>query len=650
MDMEVTAWMSLHHAMNAEDERRPFSRATLRRIGAFARPHRTRLVRFLLLSVVTAVLAVATPVLAGRVVDAIVQGAALAVVVGIAALIAVIAVAEAGLGIATRWLSARIGESLILDLRTAVFDHVQRMPVAFFTRTRTGALVSRLNNDVIGAQRAFSDTLSGVVSNVVMLVLTLAVMIGLSWQITLLALLLLPVFVLPARRMGNRLASMEREAADHDAAMSTQMTERFSAPGATLVKLFGRPADESAEFAARATRVRDIGVRTAMVQWVFVTTLTLVSALALAVVYGLGGFYALRGQLAAGDVVSLALLLTRLYAPLTALASARVEVMSALVSFERVFEVLDLVPLIREKPRPRRVPDGPVGVEFDGVRFAYPTAEAVSLASLEEVAKLDTRGGVEVLHDVSFRAEPGQMVALVGTSGAGKSTIASLVPRLYDVDAGAVRLSGVDVRELSFDSIRATLGMVTQDGHLFHDSIRANLVLARPGAGDGELWDVLRRARLADLVASLAEGLDTIVGERGYRLSGGERQRLTIARLLLARPRVVILDEATAHLDSTSEAAVQAALTEAMDGRTAVVIAHRLSTVRAADLILVIEDGRVAERGTHTELLALGGRYEEFYRTQFEQADTAVPDRMVVMPPQRAGLAPSGGDGPRWAR
>ena len=623
MDMEVTAWVSLYHAMNAEEQRRPLSRATVLRIIRFARPHRPQVVKFLLLSVVTAVLAVATPVLAGRVVDAIVRHSDVSVVVGLAGLIAVIAAAEAGLGIVTRWLSARIGEGLILQLRTTVFDHVQRMPVAFFTRTRTGALVSRLNNDVIGAQRAFSDTLSGVVSNIVTLLLTLAVMLSLSWQITVLALLLLPVFVLPARRMGNRLARMEREAAGHNAAMTTQMTERFSAPGATLVKLFGRPADESAEFAARAGRVRDIGVRTAMVQWVFITALTLVSSLALALVYGLGGFFALRGQLDAGSVVALALLLTRLYAPLTALASARVEVMSALVSFERVFEVLDLQPLIRERPDARRVPDGPVSVELDGVRFAYPSADKVSLASLEEVAKLDHRGGVEVLHGVSFRAEPGQVVALVGSSGAGKSTIAQLIPRLYDVDDGAIRLAGVDVRELSFDSIRQTLGMVTQDGHLFHDTIRANLTLPRPDTPDDELWDVLRRARLADLVKALPDGLDTVVGERGYRLSGGERQRLTIARLLLARPRVVILDEATAHLDSTSEVAVQAALTEALVGRTAVVIAHRLSTIRAADLILVVEDGRIVERGTHAELLAAGGRYEELYRTQFDQAPVA---------------------------
>jgi ABC-type multidrug transport system fused ATPase/permease subunit len=622
--MEVTAWMSMYHAMHDDGDRRAFSRATLKRILGFARPHRGKLTIFLLLSVATAVLAVATPVLAGQVVDAIVRGNDAGLVIGLAVLIAVIALGEAGLGLVTRWLSAQIGEELIYDLRLAVFGHVQRMPLAFFTRTRTGALVSRLNNDVIGAQRAFSDTLSGVVSNVVALLLTLIVMLSLSWQVTLLALLLLPMFVIPARRMGKRMARLEREAADHNAAMGTQMTERFSAPGATLVKLFGRPSDEIAEFGARAGRVRDIGVRTAMVQWVFVTALTLVSALALALVYGLGGFLALQGQLNPGDVVALALLLTRLYAPLTALASARLEVMTALVSFERVFEVLDLKPLIAEPANPKRLPDGPVSVEFSDVRFGYPSADKVSLASLEEVAALDTRGGAEVLHGVSFRAEPGQLVALVGSSGAGKSTIAQLAPRLYDVDGGAVRLSGVDVRELSFDSIRDTLSMVTQDGHLFHETIASNLRLARPKATDAELWEVLRQARLADLVRSLPDDLDTVVGERGYRLSGGERQRLTIARLLLARPRVVILDEATAHLDSQSEAAVQEALTEALAGRTAVVIAHRLSTVRAADLILVIENGRVVERGTHAELLAADGRYAELYRTQFDESGSPV--------------------------
>ena len=618
MSMEMAAWMSLYHAANQDEDKRKFSLATLRRIAGFARPHRRDLTLFVGLSVVGAVLAVATPLLAGRVVDAIVQGRDVSVVIGLAVVIAVIAVAEAALGIVSRWLSARVGEGLILQLRNAVFDHVQRMPIAFFTRTRTGSLVSRLNNDVIAAQRAFSETLSGVVGNTVALVLTLAVMLSLSWQVTLLALVLLPVFVVPARRMGRRIAAMEREAANHNSAMTSQMTERFSAPGATLVKLYGRPSDEAAEFGARAGRVRDIGVRTAVVQWVFVTALTLVSALALALVYGLGGYFALAGSLDPGTVVALALLLTRLYAPLTALASARVEVMTALVSFDRVFEVLDLKPLIVESPHARTVPAGSVSIEFDDVRFSYPSADKVSLASLEDVAVLDTRGGVEILHGVSFRAEPGQLIALVGSSGAGKSTIAALTNRLYDVDSGAVRLSGIDVRDLTFDAIRDTVGMVTQDGHLFHESIASNLRLARPDATDEDLWDALRRARLADLVASLADGLQTVVGERGYRLSGGERQRLTIARLLIAQPKVVILDEATAHLDSASEAAVQEALVEALSGRTSLVIAHRLSTIRAADLILVVEAGAIIERGRHEDLLAAGGRYAQLYRTQFD--------------------------------
>ena len=640
MSLETVARQSLYRQTRARggELRSLADRRLLSRIWRFAQRHHRKLAVFLAVSVVSALLTVATPLLAGRVVDEITGSGTTRVVVMLAVVIAVVALAEAGVALVTRWLSATIGEGLILDLRTAVFDHVQRMPVAFFTRTRTGALVSRLGNDVLGAQRAFSDTLSGVVSNLVTLTLTLVVMLSISWQITLLSLALMPLFLIPARRIGASMARLSREAAIHNATMNTQMTERFSAPGATLVKLFGDPGAESREFEVRAGRVRDIGVRTSMLQSTFMNSLTLMSALALALVYGLGGALALGGQLQAGSIVALALLLTRLYAPLTALANARVEIASALVSFERVFEVLDLVPLIREAPDAVEVPrraEGGVAVQFDDVHFSYPSADKVSLASLEEVAELDDRGGDEVLHGVSFTAEPGQMVALVGPSGAGKSTIAALIARLYDMDgepsdqagdggpsdqtgaSGAVRLNGRDVRDVTFASLKDTVGMVTQDGHLFHESIRANLQLSGPPATDDQLWEALRRARLADVVADMPDGLDTIVGERGYRLSGGQRQRLTIARLLLASPQVVILDEATASLDSESEAAVQQALAEALSGRTSIVIAHRLSTVRAADMILVVEDGRIVERGTHQELLGRGGRYAGLHHTQF---------------------------------
>jgi len=609
--------MMMRGAMLAAEPRRKVGRATVRRVFTFASPHRRSVVVLLLVTVASAIIAVVTPLLAGRVVNVIIGRQGVQTVVVIALVIAGLAVFDAGLGLAERWQASRIGEGLILDLRRAVFSHVQRMPVAFFTRTRTGALVSRLNNDVIGAQRAFTSTLSGLVTNVIQLVLTVVVMLSLSWQVTLLAMVMLPVFVVPARRVGARMAGLQREAADLNAAMTTQMTERFSAPGATLVKLFGRPEAEAREFGERAARVRDIGVRTAMATRIFLTALTLVSALAQALVYGLGGYLAYTGKIDAGAVVSLALLLTRLYAPLTALANAQVDVMSALVSFERVFEVLDLPLTITEKPGATALPAGPLSVELRDVRFSYPAASSVSLASLEEVAVLDARGGEEVLHGVSLLAEAGQLVALVGSSGAGKSTIASLLARLYDVDSGAVLLGGHDVRDTTFDALRGAVGVVTQDGHLFHDTLEANLRYADPDATEDQLWHALRRARLEPLVRSLPDGLGTVVGERGYRLSGGERQRLTIARLLLAQPRVVVLDEATAHLDSESEHAVQEALTEALVGRTAIVIAHRLTTIRDADLICVAEGGHIVQRGTHEELLARGGRYAELYEGSF---------------------------------
>lgn len=622
--MDRAARQSLRTATRAGDQpSQPITRATLRRIAHYGRRHGWSLICFMLASVVHAAFAVATPILAGRVVDAIVRSADQGLIVRLAVLIAVIALVDAGVELLARWLSSRIGEGLIYDLRTELYAHVQRQPIAFFMRTRTGALVSRLNNDVVGAQRAFATTLSGVVSNLVMLVLALGAMVTISWQITLLTLLMLPVFMLPARRMGGLYADLLHRVADVNARMGTQMTERFSTGGATLVKLYGRPDAEAATFAGHAGEVRDIGVKTAMAQFTFVTALTLVSALALALVYGLGGYYSVDGRLEAGEVVALALLLTRLYAPLTALATARVDIMSAIVAFERVFEVLDLQPMITEPEHPAALPDGPLGVEFRQVRFSYPTAGEVSLASLEAGTELVDRGGIEILHDVSFTVRPGSMVALVGSSGAGKSTIAQLIPRLYDVTSGQVLIGGEDVRQLAFAELRGAIGYVMQDGHMFHDTLRSNLTLGQPDAPDDALWDVLRRVRLDELIRSLPDGLSTIVGERGYRFSGGERQRLTIARILLAQPRLIILDEATASLDSTSEALVQEALSEALAGRTAVVIAHRLSTIRQADEILVIEGGQVVERGTHRELLAQSGRYAELYHTQFREEATS---------------------------
>ncbi|MGP9817794.1 ABC transporter ATP-binding protein [Glutamicibacter sp. 363] len=617
MSMESAAWHSLWKLSG--DKGKAYASTTPKRVLGFAAGYKSRLLVFVLFSILAAVLAVITPVLAGRVVDEIVAQSGIRIIINLALIMAVIAILDSVVSVVVRWFSSRLGEGIIYDLRTAVFDHVQKMPVAFFSRTRTGALVSRLNNDVIGAQSAFAGTLSGLVSNTVARILTAAVMFSTSWQVTLIALVLLPFFLLPARHFGKSVALLRRESAELNATMGNQMTERFSAPGATLIKLFGRPKDESEQFALRAGKVRDIGVKMAMRQFYFVAALTLVAALALALVYGLGGMYAVRGDLAAGDVVVLGMLLTRLYTPLTALANARVEITSALVSFDRVFEVLDLEPLIADAPNARVLDAGPVSVKFNQVNFSYPSADKVSLASLEEVAVLDTRGGEEVLHDINFEIPAGQTFALVGSSGAGKSTIASLLARLYDVDSGSVELAGVDIRQLQLGSLRSTVSMVTQDGHLFHESIRSNLTLARPEATEEQIWEALERARLKPVIQSLPDGLDTVVGERGYRLSGGERQRMTIARLLLAAPQVVILDEATAALDSSNEAAVQAALGEALEHRTALIIAHRLSTIRSADQILVVEGGRIVERGTHSDLLALGGRYSELHATQFAQ-------------------------------
>ncbi|MGO4295227.1 ABC transporter ATP-binding protein [Glutamicibacter sp. MCAF14] len=617
MSMESAAWHSLWKLSG--DKGKAYASTTPKRVLGFAAGYKSRLLVFVLFSILAAVLAVITPVLAGRVVDEIVAQSGIRIIINLALIMAVIAILDSVVSVVVRWFSSRLGEGIIYDLRTAVFDHVQKMPVAFFSRTRTGALVSRLNNDVIGAQSAFAGTLSGLVSNTVALVLTAAVMFTTSWQVTLIALVLLPIFLLPARHFGKSVALLRRESAELNATMGNQMTERFSAPGATLIKLFGRPKDESEQFALRAGKVRDIGVKMAMRQFYFVAALTLVAALALALVYGLGGMYAVRGDLAAGDVVVLGMLLTRLYTPLTALANARVEITSALVSFDRVFEVLDLEPLIADAPNARALDAGPVSVKFNQVNFSYPSADKVSLASLEEVAVLDTRDGEEVLHDINFEIPAGQTFALVGSSGAGKSTIASLLARLYDVDSGSVELAGEDIRQLKLGSLRSTVSMVTQDGHLFHESIRSNLTLARPEATEEQIWEALERARLKPVIQSLPDGLDTVVGERGYRLSGGERQRMTIARLLLAAPQVVILDEATAALDSANEAAVQAALGEALENRTALIIAHRLSTIRSANQILVVEGGRIIERGTHSELLASGGRYSELYETQFAQ-------------------------------
>jgi ATP-binding cassette, subfamily B, bacterial len=660
---------------------------TTRRVLGYAQPYRFQIFWFLLLVVAGALLVVATPLLLQRIIDDGVSAGDRRLVVVLASLVAVVAVGEAVLTLLQRWFSTRIGEGLIYDLRTDVFAHVQRQSIAFFTRSQTGSLVTRLNSDVIGAQRAFTSTLSGVVSNVISVVVVLATMLALSWEITVLALLIVPFLLLPARRVGRRLAGLNRRGMELNAELGNRMTERFNVGGALLVKLFGTPAREDAEFAEKAAAVRDIGIRTAMSNRVFFAALGAMASLATALVYGVGGVLAIDGAVTVGTLVAFAGLLGRLYGPVTALSNVQVDVMSALVSFERVFEVLDLQPLVTDAPGAVDLPDRPLSVELEDVRFSYPGVERVSLPSLEGLPSTGAQeagdgrpGGVaadreivadgevtadgvtaaggevtadgvarpdetpdedgqlgvaplgapdgqagpalrppdeEVLKGISLRVEPGSMLALVGPSGAGKTTLSTMVARLYDPTSGTVRVGGLDLRTVRQASLHAAVGVVTQDAHLFHDTVRANLLYAKPDATDDELFAALRAAHVEPLVRRLPDGLETVVGDRGHRLSGGEKQRVAIARLLLRSPRVVVLDEATAHLDSESEAAVQLALDTAMEGRTSIVIAHRLSTVRKADSIAVVDGGRVVEQGTHAKLLASRGLYAELYETQF---------------------------------
>ena len=601
---------------------------TVRRIATYARPYRWQIALFLLVTVLDAVVTVSYPLLLRVIIDDGILKRDTAVVAAVAGIVAALALFDAFLGFAQRWYSSRIGEGLIYDLRTEVFSHVQRQPIAFFTRAQTGSLVSRLNSDVIGAQQALTSVLSSVVSSIIQLILVLITMFYLSWQVTVIALVMLPLFILPAKLIGRRLQRLTRESMQLDAEMGSTMTERFNVAGAMLAKLYGRPREESDVFSNRAGRVRDIGVVTSMYGSVLFISLTLLASMATAMIYGVGGSLAISGAFQIGTLVAMATLLNRLYGPIMSLSNVQVTVMTALVSFDRVFEVLDLKPLIDERPDAVALPAPANGsapeIEFDDVSFRYPKAREVSLASLESIAIQGAEradAGQQILDHVSFRAAPGKLTALVGPSGAGKTTITHLVSRLYDANSGAVRIGGHDVRDLTLDSLHAAVGVVTQDAHLFHDTIRANLAYARPDASERELILACQAAQIWDLISSLPDGLDTVVGDRGYRLSGGEKQRVAIARLLLKAPSVVVLDEATAHLDSESEAAVQRALATALAGRTSLVIAHRLSTIRQADQILVIEAGRVRERGTHDELLAAGGLYAELYRTQFARQE-----------------------------
>ncbi|MCW2908184.1 MAG: transporter related protein [Actinomycetia bacterium] len=639
--MYGSSWHAMRsYYRDSEVTRQRLKPGTVRRIITYARPYRRELALFLGMNALAAVFTVAVPLLMKTIIDQGILARNTGVVIAVASVVAGLALASAVLSFATRWYSAKIGEGLIYDLRTEVFSHVQRQPIAFFTRAQTGSLVSRLNSDVIGAQQALTSTLAAVVSNALTLILVLIAMLSLSWLVTVITLVMIPAFVIPARLVGRRLQRLTRESMQLDAAMGSTMTERFNVAGAMLVKLFGKPGQESETFAGRAARVRDIGVVTAMYGGTLFIALTLLASMATAVVYGVGGTLVIHHAFQIGTLVALTALLARLYGPITALSNVQVDVMTALVSFDRVFEVLDLKPLIQEKPGAVALRtttttttaggDGPPGsapaVDFRHVSFHYPAASEVSLASLESIALATperTGPAQPVLRGVTFQAPPGQLTALVGPSGAGKTTITHLVSRLYDPDEGAVLIGGQDLRDVTLDSLHDVVGVVTQDAHMFHDTIRANLSYARPEATEADLAAACQAAQIWDLITALPDGLDTVVGDRGYRLSGGEKQRLAIARLLLKAPSVVVLDEATAHLDSESEAAVQAALRTALTGRTSLVIAHRLSTIREADQILVIDQGQVRERGSHEVLLAAGGLYAELYHTQFAGQEPA---------------------------
>jgi len=589
---------------------------TVKRIASYAVAYKSSLIFFLITVVIDAVLVITSPLLLKRLIDDGVIPGNPGLVTQLALLVGLIALLDALFSMIGRWFSARIGENLIFDLRTQVFGHVQRQSIAFFTRTQTGALISRINSDVMGAQQAFTTTLAGLVSNVLTLILVIGALLTLSWKITLLALALLPLFLFPTKWVGRKLQGLTRESFNLNAEMSATMTERFNVSGALLVSLYGDQGTEREYFSSRARKVANIGVSIALLQRMFFIALTSIASIATAFAYGVGGHYAINKEITLGTLLAITTLLVRLYGPLTALSNVRVDVMTALVSFERVFEVLDLIPMVRDKESAKRIADGPLSIEFDQVKFSYPRAEEISLASLESVAKPEVIESGEILSEISFTAPAGSLTALVGPSGAGKTTISSLLPRLYDVTSGAIKINGEDIRDLKLATLRDVIGVVTQDAHMFHDSIAANLRYAKSDASEAEMESACKSAQIWDLIASLPNGFDTVVGERGHRLSGGEKQRLAIARLLLKAPRIVILDEATAHLDSENEALVQEALATALEDRTSIVIAHRLSTVRRADQILVLESGRVKERGKHDELIAKNGLYADLYNRQ----------------------------------